>query len=57
MTPLKKIYRAVTDFTQFWSELFMWLVVSDKGIDSYRPIIIYLIHCELGSKLRKIMWS
>ena len=29
----------------------MWLVVSDRGIDSYRPIIIYLIHCELGSKL------
>ena len=32
----------------------MWLVVSDRGIDSYRPIVIYLIHCELGSKLCKI---
>ena len=25
--------------------------MSDRGIDSYRPITIYLIHCELGSKL------
>lgn len=30
--------------------------MSDRSIDSYRPIVIYLIHCELGSKLCKITY-